>query len=105
MISVKNIAGIICFFAYSKTTAKEKYRMQKEKYRRAEEKEALGKSASCEYTGKDEMKIVVTIQRDRSLSALNGYRWRNICWTGTSGSRSLTSWKNFMEKFVFLRKR
>ena len=34
MISVKNIAGIICFFAYSKTTEKEKCRMQKEKYRR-----------------------------------------------------------------------
>ena len=31
MISVKNIAGIICFFAYSKTTEKEKYRMQKKK--------------------------------------------------------------------------
>ena len=35
----------------------------------AEEKEALGKSASCEYTGENEMKIVVTVQRDRSLSA------------------------------------
>ena len=33
MISVKNIAGIICFFVYSKTTEKEKYRMQKEKKR------------------------------------------------------------------------
>ena len=33
MISVKNIAGIICFFAYSKTTEKEKCRMQKEKKR------------------------------------------------------------------------
>ena len=88
MISVKNIAGIICFFAYSKTTAKEKYRMQKEKYRRAEEKEALGKSETCEYTGKDEKR-----------------KWRNICWIKTSGSHSLTSWKNFMEKSVFLRKR
>lgn len=28
--------------------------MQKEKCRRAEGKEALGKSASCEYTGEDE---------------------------------------------------
>ena len=28
--------------------------MQKEKYRRAEEKEALGKSETCEYTGEDE---------------------------------------------------
>lgn len=43
--------------------------MQKEKCRRAEGKEALGKSASCEYTGENEMKIVVTVQRDRSLSA------------------------------------
>ena len=35
----------------------------------AEGKEALGKSASCEYTGEDEMKIVVTVQIDRRLSA------------------------------------
>ena len=42
--------------------------MQKEKYRRAEEKEALGKSAPCEYTEKDEMKMVVTVQMDRRLS-------------------------------------
>lgn len=61
MISVKNIAGTICFFAYNKTT-------EKENCRRAEEKEALGKSASCEYTGEDEMKIVATVQRGRSLS-------------------------------------
>lgn len=47
---------------------KEKCRMQKEKYRRAEEKEALGKSAPCEYTEKDEMKMVVTVQMDRRLS-------------------------------------
>ncbi|MDO5807283.1 MAG: hypothetical protein Q4P26_02720 [Lachnospiraceae bacterium] len=62
--------------------------MQKEKYRRAEEKEALGKSETCEYTGKDEKR-----------------KWRNICWIKTSGSHSLTSWKNFMEKSVFLRRR
>ena len=35
----------------------------------AEGTEALGKSASCEYTGEDEMKIVVTVQIDRRLSA------------------------------------
>lgn len=41
MISVKNIAGIICFFVYSKTTEKEKYRMQKEKCRMQKKKKHL----------------------------------------------------------------
>ena len=105
MISVKNIAGIICFFVYSKTTEKEKYRLQKEKCRRAEGKEALGKSASCEYTGENEMKIVVTVQRDRSLSAPEPLQMEKHMLDKDIREPLFDSWKNFMGKSVFMRKK